>query len=381
MTDLRHDRLPLVDAFKAIACQVIVLHHLAFYGPMSDGVATIAPGLVEALSRHGRLAVQVFLVVAGFLAARALAPEGRLVTAAPLATVARRYGRLAVPYLAAVALAIFAAALARSLMQHHSVPAAPSAAQIAAHLLLLQDVLGFESLSAGFWYVAIDFQLFALLVLLLWIGSRPRYGRPGSRWLGPVLVAALGGASLFSFNRVAALDAWAPYFFACYAMGALVYWTVSSRGFAVLWLLPLVVVTLAALELEFRVRVAVALLVALVLAGAARGWMPTAWAERALLRTLARISYSVFLVHFPVCLVVNAVWVRFLPADAWVQALGVAVAWAASLAAGAFVYRHLESRSDVVLAQLRAAGRRVLVVLGRVPGATGSERESARQRA
>ncbi|MEY4755596.1 MAG: hypothetical protein RJA34_494, partial [Pseudomonadota bacterium] len=29
-------RLALIDALKAIGAQFIVLHHLAFYGPMSD---------------------------------------------------------------------------------------------------------------------------------------------------------------------------------------------------------------------------------------------------------------------------------------------------------------------------------------------------------
>jgi peptidoglycan/LPS O-acetylase OafA/YrhL len=379
MTDLRQDRLPLVDALKAIACQLIVLHHLAFYGPMSDRAEVLAPALVAGLSQHGRLAVQVFLVVAGFLAARALAPEGQLRTTAPLATVFRRYIRLALPYFAAIAIAIPAAAAARSLMDHDSVPAAPTAAQLAVHALLLQDVLGFESLSAGFWYVAIDFQLFALLVAVLWIGTRVGGQRAGSAWIGPMLVAVLGCASLFFFNRVAALDAWAPYFLASYAMGAIAYWITRGRGVAVLWLLPLVLVTLAALALDFRIRIALALGVALVLAGGARGWMPTAWAEAPAFSKLASISYSVFLVHFPVCLMVSGVWTRFLPADPWVHALGVVVAWGASVATGALVYRHVESRGAIVLARLAAAARRVTPPAP--AGLAARERSTPRQRA
>jgi len=55
----------LIDAFKAAGCLLIVLHHLAFYGPMSDVVATAWPGTVNWLYDHGRLAVQFFLVCAG----------------------------------------------------------------------------------------------------------------------------------------------------------------------------------------------------------------------------------------------------------------------------------------------------------------------------
>ncbi len=30
------NRMPLIDAFKAIASQLIVLHHLAAYGPLAS---------------------------------------------------------------------------------------------------------------------------------------------------------------------------------------------------------------------------------------------------------------------------------------------------------------------------------------------------------
>ena len=36
-------RLPFIDALKALASQLIVLHHLAFYGPMSDYARSLAP--------------------------------------------------------------------------------------------------------------------------------------------------------------------------------------------------------------------------------------------------------------------------------------------------------------------------------------------------
>ncbi|NBO77933.1 MAG: acyltransferase, partial [Betaproteobacteria bacterium] len=53
----------VVDLLKALACSLIVLHHLAFYGPMSDHADDLFPGIFDWLSQHGRLAVQVFLVL------------------------------------------------------------------------------------------------------------------------------------------------------------------------------------------------------------------------------------------------------------------------------------------------------------------------------
>jgi peptidoglycan/LPS O-acetylase OafA/YrhL len=57
---------------------------------------------------------------------------------------------------------------------------------------------------------------------------------------------------------------------------------------------------------------------------------------------MARISYSVFLIHFPVCLIVNAAFTRFVPAEPHLQAAGMLVAWAASLAVGAAFFRWVE---------------------------------------
>jgi peptidoglycan/LPS O-acetylase OafA/YrhL len=57
---------------------------------------------------------------------------------------------------------------------------------------------------------------------------------------------------------------------------------------------------------------------------------------------LATISFSVFLVHFPVCLVVNAGFTRFVSDQPHEQAFGMLVAWIASLAAGAAFYRWVE---------------------------------------
>lgn len=358
------ERIAIVDALKAIACQLIVLHHLAFYGPMSDHVRPLAPRLVEAFAQHGRLAVHVFLVVAGFLAARRLAPQGRLDATAPLALLARRYLRLLVPYAFVIAVAVAAAGLARGLMAHESIPARPTLAQVLAHLLLVQDVLGFASLSAGFWYVAIDFQLFALFLAILWAARFVTRGVTTARGPGPALVVALGLASLFVFNLEARLDVWAPYFFASYAMGAIAFW--ATRGpRSALWLVALVLVVLAAVALEFRPRILVALGTALVLAMGTQGALTTRWIREFPLAYAARIAYSVFLVHFAVCLLVNALWTRLLPTDPWVQLVGVVAAWGCSVAAGAGVHRYVETRTEVVLNALGGFARRIFALAAR----------------
>ena len=84
--------------------------------------------------------------------------------------------------------------------------------------------------------------------------------------------------------------------------------------------------------------------------------MRVRWFESRPVAWLGRIAYSVFLIHFPVCMVVNAAWTRFLPTDPWTSLAGIVVAWGCSVAAGALFYRLVESRVDAH----RGARRRAL---------------------
>ena len=59
---------------------------------------------------------------------------------------------------------------------------------------------------------------------------------------------------------------------------------------------------------------------------------------------LGQISYSVFLLNFPIGLVVNAAFTRFAPPDPWVQTVGVLLAWLACNLAGALFYHQVEHR-------------------------------------
>lgn len=334
-------RMPCIDAAKAVACLLIVLHHLAVYGPMSDYVYPMMTVLIDGLYHYGRMAVQAFLVIAGFFSAKNLMPFGVPRAVNPLQAITQRYDRLIVPYLAALTLAIICASLARVWMDHEYIPDAPEIPQLLAHTLLLQDLLDQEALSAGVWYVAIDFQLFAVTALLLWL-ARHRGGQFPAEVMAPVLIGGLTIASLFAFNRNAIWDETALYFFASYGLGVLAYWAATRRQ-GVLWLILLGTLVAVALMVEFRLRIAIAGVVMLLLGFARRFAVRENRPELKPLTALGRISYSVFLVHFPLCMVVNAVFFRFFPNQPLANILGLVIALIVSIAGGALFFRWVEN--------------------------------------
>jgi len=350
--------LQFLAVFKDLAAQLIVLHHLAFHGPMSDAVRPSAPLLIGWLNAHARLAVQVFLVIGGFLAARSLAGDGVTPAVGKVgARIARRYLTLTPPFMAATLLSVADSTLSRVWMTHDSISAAPTLAQLLAHALLLQGVLGFKALSAGSWYVAIDFQLYALFALLIWACGHAARRWPAARaWLLPASVSLLLCSSLFWFNRDARFDVWALYFFGSYGLGALACWASVALGRRQgLLALALLAPAAAALVLDFRSRIALALVVASFIAGAAQQPWIRDHAAPAPLLWLGRISYSVSLVHFGVCLVVNAGFTRFAPATTGWQGAGMLVAWAASVLVGAIFYHLVEAPLSRLFAPARVA--------------------------
>lgn len=354
-------RNALIDSVKGLACATIVAHHLAFYGPMSDSAHDLIPSVVDVLSEYGRMAVQVFLVLGGYLAAASLAPDGVLREGPAAQHIGRRFVRLIVPYAVALLVAVLAAALVRPFLEHPSVPGEPELHQLLANALLLQDIVGEEALSAGVWYVAIDFQLFACAVLLL-AALRHAPARV-QRW-APGMVAAGGALSLLVFNRMPDQDMWAWYFWGSYSLGMCAFWAARApRAWA--WGLGMAAVGLLALWLEFRARIAVALVAALLLLAVKRhgvAWRGADWLPR-----LGQMSYSVFLVHFSVCLLVNAVVNHLWPDAPWPNLLGMVLAFGLSIAAGRLLYlrveRHVPSWSVALRWQAGMVGTGMLVAL------------------
>ena len=381
-THTSHTRSALIDCSKGLACAAIVWHHLAFYGPMSDVAHPAMPDLLDWLYEYARMAVQIFLVIGGFLAAASLAPQGLARFDSPWAKIGKRFVRLVVPYAVALMVTIVVSAAIRPWFDHESVSADPDLWQLLAHALLLQGIAGEESLSAGVWYVSIDFQLFAGTVLLLagvrWVKqlALSRWGAQAVEHWWPwavtgmqALVVLCAGLSLLNFNLDADLDVWAIYFMGAYGLGMMAYWAVAAdkRLTAWSWALLIAALVIGALVYEWRDRIFLAGVTAVLLVIAMRTQAIASWRGFAPLRRLGEISYSVFLIHFSICLLVNAVVNHFWHDSVAAAVVGIPFAFVLSLVAGYALYelveRHVSSWSQALRWQAGLIGAGLLTTL------------------
>jgi peptidoglycan/LPS O-acetylase OafA/YrhL len=244
---------------------------------------------------------------------------------------------------------------------HPSVSPLPGPEAIAGMLLGLQDIRGIASMSAGFWYVAIDAQLFVMAVLVAWLGCTG--GVPGyRRTVWGVAAGGLGVGlalmSLFVVNRDPQWDMWGLYFWATYTMGLLARWTSEWPSWQQRWTVwaSLVLVVLAALALDSRSRIGVGLVVATALVAPA-GWvggfrsvLQWRWLRplAALKKLGAGPSYEVFLLHFPISLWVGAAVTHWASPDSVVwNGAGLIATLLISLAAGHAANRWLGGLSAV----------------------------------
>lgn len=313
LTSSAKSRLPLVDALRAVVATLVAWHHFVLYGLLSGLVLPLPDRMIDLLRNH-RSIVQVFFVVGGYVMAYSMSRRPWNCRHVGWFVV-RRYCRLGLPYLGAVALAIGACAIGRGWISERVVGSPPTLAQILAHVAFLQDILGYDSLSAGLWFVCIDFQLGLVYVVLLYLRDA----------IGPVLGRARGEdstvvflflgfmlavPSLFFFNLHDRFSAWAVYFFGQFFLGVMVYH--GLQGSRLRSLFGLYVLTIvAALAYSWRWRLATSLATGLILFVAGHFGVLERWPKGRIAAYLGRTSYSLFLIHFSVLVVVLTLWVRF----------------------------------------------------------------------
>lgn len=302
----------LIDFLKVFAALLIILHHLSSYGQIAEDARMVLPGIMTWLFEYGRYAVQIFLVMAGYLAAQSLSRYANQSFSSQhlLKVVFNRYLRLFAPYAVALLITIACAYIARLWVNDEYVGQAETLSQFLAHLFFIQGILGLDSISAGAWYVAIDWQLYAVLAIMFI--SFPRY--QAIIWVLSILAVC----SLLFFNRSSIYEAYFIYFIGSYGLGVLAYLAknFSNTGVNRLAKTTMFLIGIIILLSSFQqiwLRNILAWIVALVLLVWGNETYPSALGfKKVMLNAIAWASprsYSAFLIHFAFILLANTLYI------------------------------------------------------------------------
>lgn len=301
----------LIDFLKVFAALLIILHHLSSYGQIAQDAHSVLPGIMTWLFEYGRYAVQIFLVMAGYLATQSLSRYANVKFSAQglLKVILNRYLRLFGPYATALILTIACASIARFWVNDEFVGESETLSQFLAHLFFIQGILGLDSISAGAWYIAIDWQLYSILAILLI--SFPRY--QAVIWV----ISVLAVSSLLFFNRSGIYEAYFIYFIGSYGLGVLAYLAkcfenqgVNRLAKIALLLIGLIIAIASFQQIWLRNFLAWFVAIALLF------WGDTPYPPKEepsrILKAIAwssQRSYCAFLIHFAFILLANTLYI------------------------------------------------------------------------
>ncbi|GAA3662929.1 hypothetical protein GCM10022224_028670 [Nonomuraea antimicrobica] len=304
-------RLAGLDGIRGLAALFVVLHHcwlLSFPGFPVNGAPAWTGWLL-----YGHFAVVVFIVLSGFSLAVSPARSGwRLGSGRTFFQ--RRAWRILPPYWAALA---FSLVIAWAVIPQPG-QQAPTGKSVVVYGLLLQDVFGSPSPNGALWSIAVEAQLYLVFPLMLLVLRR----MGAAVMLGAVtaLVVAVGALAP-AVPAVDLLMRLTPQFAALFALGAVCAGVVNARErtarlpwhwFALAAALPALLLVVVAGPVWvvgnfFWVDLAVGPAAGLLLVAVATG-RPAPLVrllDTAPVRRLGSFSYSLYLIHSPIVVMVN----------------------------------------------------------------------------
>ena len=383
-------RSTYIDGLRGLAALAVACYHIDRYGPLPIAAMPVIPGWLMAAIDHGSIGVQVFFVISGFVIAYSV--RSARVTPWYVGNYAlRRSIRLDPPYWATIAFVLILHAVMHLHLGFDSPLDVPSKLEpalswhlIASHVLYLQNILAYfqgrlgytqyENLSAGFWTLCIEVQFYLLYVVGQGIAQRfPHRERRDPAEASPLgllaVFAPLALLSLFEWNRtfhghaVYDNDMWIIRFFSMFFLGASAWWALDGRiPRAVFWLYVAAfagrIIQQAIHERwsdDLVIGLSAAFLTGISIYGAGRLGKLGTWLNYRPLQYLGTISYSLYLIHFPMSHVVTTMGSNLLgesPSPGAATAVLVA-ALAVSLLAAHVLYTFVEAPSVRLAARFK----------------------------
>lgn len=306
------NRFAYIDGLRGIAALGIVVFHLWWYEPAPYPVFGSEATPADVAFLKIRASVQILLVISGFVIAYTL--RRTWVTPTEMYWfIGRRLVRLVPCYWVTIATVLLIDIACRHFWELSTpTDSPPTMARVAAHMTFLQDVFGLESLSAGMWTLCIEMQFYFVAILGWGLAQRcfPRPDKNDPRPSSWALLAAFAPVAIFSlyhWRNQPETEIWVIHFLWMFFIGMATWWTID-RTIPLMFFVGLILIALRNLyvDAEWRYENSVALFTAISIFVAGRLDRLNAWLNIPPLQFLGKISYSLYLIHFPICHVLTS---------------------------------------------------------------------------
>jgi peptidoglycan/LPS O-acetylase OafA/YrhL len=336
----RRENFALIQALRGLAALWVVLFHLQKTTAITGLTAQLPSWFDYALFGYGRAGVAVFFVLSGFVIAHSL--QGKVMETRDLAKFAlRRSIRLDPPYWASIFFVVAVQAFLQ--ITHGQLPVYPSAGQLTAHILYLQELLRVPEIELVYWTLTYEIQFYLVFAASHWLDQNFRRFRAG-HWA--LFALALWSAWQGRDWAVHGLfvNLWQGFF-----LGVLAY----RAGYLRERLWPfclLFAVTLIGSRSSTEIFAGPCAWAGLALVLAARSNRLTSSLRGTVLQWLGAISYSLYLTHLPTLRLFAGVW-QHVAGRGFAQDTGAAIFLIISCLLSAAVFFWLFERPSHALAK------------------------------
>jgi peptidoglycan/LPS O-acetylase OafA/YrhL len=347
----RAQRFVFIDGLRGFAALAVVFYHLVYNTHLTDVLLATLPKAVSSVAFEGSLGVKVFFVISGFVIAYSLRST-RMTTSEVGNFVIRRQLRLDPPYWTVLIIVLVQSWAGRMVPSPTERPL-PTFGETALNFVYLQKILGSRELLGVAWTLCIEIQYYVSFVLLLIIAAVGRNDRFPRLSVAVFLATSTGIASAFLRPNFIWFGSYWHYFTA----GALCVWALESNRS--LPLVGLIVQTLAVsciAFLKFSGELAsyiTGLTTVWVIYFLGRVGRLTTMLGNQPVQYFGRISYSLYLVHLPVLMVVMQVGEKLTGQRGGFAVLWMIAAGLASIAAADIFYRIIERPSVRLASKLK----------------------------
>lgn len=342
-------RLAFIDGLRGVAAVSVMLMHFFHpeVSPIHEPLKRVFSPLVQRVLLQGDLGVMIFFVLSGFVISYTLRKEQ--VTPRYAANfMFRRSVRLDPPYWTMIAIlvswkCIFWHEYAGEIFAWFG-----GWRNVLANMFYAQDLLRSRGIAGYFgivsvgWTLCLEVQFYLALITLLTLGTwaRRRWGGRGEGFLLAAVLVPLTGYSLYVWFGVRTFEFFGMWYM--FFAGAALWWTLAGRmQQRWLWLLVAAMIAGGCWRSDGRAIAAAVTVVAIYVAARSGGMYR--WLDSRLWQYFGRISYSLYLSHMTVgVLVIGLIWEKG-DKSVPLAAVTYVIAIAAAVAAADLLHRLVEA--------------------------------------